>query len=90
MSLNRYTCELITFVKIGYTDIYEDAHMVYFEKGRKCSKDYYGDIVKKSREDFNNRNFKMAFLSFDDLKEYCKIDKSRKMNNNRLQRNPLH
>lgn len=78
-NLNRYTCQLINFVKISYTDIYDDDHKVYFENGQKCSKEYYEDIVKKSRDDFHDKYFKMAFLSFDDLKEFCKIDKSRKM-----------
>lgn len=78
-SLNRYTCQLIYFVIIRYTDIYDDEHVVYFENGQKCSKEYYEDIVKKSRDDFHDRYFKMGFFSFDDLKEYCKIDKTRKM-----------
>ena len=71
-SLNlRYTCQLINFVKISYTDIYEDSHRAYFENGRKCSKEYYEEIVKKSREVFHDMYFKMGFLTFEDIKEYC-------------------
>lgn len=79
LNLNRYICQLINFVIISYTDIYDDNHMVYFENGQKCSKEYYENVVKKSRDDFHDRYFKLGFLSYDDLKEYCKIDKSRKM-----------
>ena len=69
---------LVTLVKITYTDIYEDEHTVYFENGQKCSKDYYDEIVKKSREDFHETCFKMCDLHFDDLKKYCKIRKNYK------------
>lgn len=68
--LNRYTCRLIHFIKISYTDIYDVDHLVIFENGRKCSQEYYEDIVKKSREDFPARYFKMCFLTFDDIKEH--------------------
>ena len=78
VSLNRFTCQLVNFVKITYTDIYEDEHTVYFENGQKCSKDYYDEIVKKSREDFHETCFKMCDLHFDDLKKYCKIRKNYK------------
>jgi len=78
LSLNRFTCQLVNFVKITYTDIYEDEHTVYFENGQKCSKDYYEEIVKKSREDFHETYFKMCDLHFDDLKKYCKIRKNYK------------
>ncbi len=78
-NLNRYTCQLINFVRICYIDIYDVDHEVYFENGQKCSKEYYEDIVKKSRDDFQDRYFKLAFLTFDELKEYYKIDKNRKM-----------
>lgn len=67
--LNRYTCQLIHFIKISYTDIYDVDHLVIFENGRKCSREYYENIVKKSREDFPGRYFKMSFLTFDDIKE---------------------
>lgn len=76
---NRYTCQLINFVIIRYTDIYDDYHVVYYENGQKCSKEYYEDIVKKSRDDFHEHFFKMGSLHFEDLKEFCKIDKTRKM-----------
>ena len=78
LSLNRFTCQLVNFMKITYTDIYEDEHTVYFENGQKCSKDYYDEIVKKSREDFHETCFKMCDLHFDDLKKYCKIRKNYK------------
>ena len=78
LSLNRFTCQLVSFVKITYTDIYEDEHTVYFENGQKCSKEYYDYIVKESREDFHETYFKMCDLHFDDLKKYCKIRKNYK------------
>ena len=78
-SLNRFTCQLINFVRITYTDIYEDEHTVYFENGQKCSKEYYEDIVKKSRDDFKEKCFRIEDLRFEDIKGYCKIDKTRKM-----------
>lgn len=77
-SLNRFTCQLVNFVIITYTDIYEDGHKVFFENGQKCSKDYYEDIVKKSRNDFHETYFKMSDLHFNDLKKYCKIRKNYK------------
>lgn len=78
LSLNRFTCQLVNFVRITYTDIYENEHTVYFENCQKCSKDYYEDIVKKSRDDFHETYFKMSDLHFNDLKKYCKIEKNYK------------
>ncbi len=77
-SLNRFTCQLINFVRITYTDIYEEEHTVFFENGQKCSKEYYEDIVKKSRDDFHETYFRMSDLHFSDLQKYCKIRKDYK------------
>lgn len=74
---HTYTCYIVKFVIIKYTDIYKDEHTVYFENGQICSKDYYDDIVKKSRDDFQENYFSIHQLHFDDLKKYRKIGSSR-------------
>ena len=79
LSLNRYTCQLVNFTIISYTDVYDDHHTVYYENGQKCSKEYYDDVVKKSRDDFKEKYYRIDDLHFEDLKGYCKIDKTRKM-----------
>lgn len=52
---------------------------MFFENSQKCSKAYYDDIVKKSRDDFKEKYYRIEDLQFEDLKGYCKIDKTRKM-----------
>ena len=79
LSRNKYFCELVNFVIIPYVDIYEEEHTVYFENDQRCSKEYFDDIVKKSRNDFKERYFRLSELKLDDLKKYSKIDKTRKM-----------
>lgn len=79
LSLNRYTCQLIYFTIITYTDVYDVNHTVFFENGQKCSQEYYEDIVNKSREDFKEKYFRLEDLRFEYMEGYCKIDKTRKM-----------
>lgn len=79
LSLNRFTCLLINFTIISYTDVYDESHTVFFENSQKCSKEYYDDVVKKSRDDFKENYYRIGDLQFENLKSYCRIDKTRKM-----------
>lgn len=79
LSLNRFSCQLVNFTIISYTDVYDESHTVFYENSQKCSKEYYDDIVKKSRDDFKEKYYRIEDLQFEDLKGYCKIDKTRKM-----------
>jgi hypothetical protein len=79
LTLNKYFCEIVNFVIIPYDDIYEKHHRVFFKNGEKCSQEFYDEIVKLSEIDFGHEWFRMSELKLDDLKKYCKIDKTRKM-----------
>ncbi len=79
LSLNIFTCLLINFTIISYTDVYDESHTVFFENSQKCSKEYYDDVVKKSRDDFKENYYRIGDLQFENLKSYCRIDKTRKM-----------
>ena len=73
-----YNSDLLKFVVIHYTDIYDEKHVVYFESGKKCSEEYYLDVVQKSKEVFKWIEFDIHKLKLEDLQDYIKIEESTK------------
>lgn len=68
-----YLCDLIKFVIIHYTDIYNEKHVVYFKNEKKCSKDDYDDIENKSKALFKEDSYDIKKLKFEDVLGFLEL-----------------
>lgn len=71
-----YGCFLEKFVVIGYIDIYDEYHELYFNDGYLRGKEYYDYVMNRAGVLFKYNQFNIDTLKFEDIKKYIAIDRN--------------